>query len=419
MQRVLFTDILLCINFFFLAMALSSIFIYAYRLKVVLKKSDQLRKTAEKYQRLFQAASEGVFRCTKEGKFLIINNGGARILGYDSSDELLDDNLTVSNFFTDPEDKKRLLKELKENREVNGFRVKMKSKNNECRFLEISVLIREEEGEDIFEGIFHDETHRIKLENELKEYHDHLEKLVNQRTKQLKTANKKISKHETELQTLSAQLIKTQEMERRKISHELHDDTGQALTAVKINLEFVKDELNSQHIPKIEERLIETLSLIDNVMDQIHELALNLRPTMLDDFGLMPTLRWFTNRFSNRINIDVNLNTEEMEERLSTEVETIIYRIVQEAMTNIAKHSVAQKVNIYLGIKKSKIILLIEDDGKGFDIKSILESKKNTERIGLLGIREKVISLKGHFNIRSKPGQGTQLSIEFPWEIPS
>lgn len=416
MQTILYTDILLFINYFFLAIALFFLFFYSYRLKLELKRSDVLRKKALRFQKLFQSTSEGVFRCTKKGRFLIINNAGAKLLGYESPEEIIENNLNVSSFFQDSEEKESLMEELFSEGEVNGFLMKTVCKNRECQFLEVSVHLQEEEGEEMFEGIFHDVTHRIRLEKELIEHRDHLEEMVNERTQELEKATKKISKHKTELQSLSAQLIKTQETERSKISHELHDDTGQALTAVKINLEFIKDKLASEDHRIVKDRLTEAITLIDGVMDQIHELALQLRPKMLDELGLVPTLRWFTNRFSQRLDMDIRLKTGDMYDRLAPEMETILYRIVQEAMNNIAKHSEARNVRIDLQRKNSKVSLLIEDDGKGFDVKNVLDSNTDIDRIGLLGIREKVIPLKGHFSIKSKPGKGTRLSIQFPCE---
>ena len=151
-------------------------------------------------------------------------------------------------------------------------------------------------------------------------------------------------------------------------------------------------------------------------MDQIHEIALDLRPKMLDDLGLVPTLRWYTNRFSKRLNMAVELNTQNMEDRLSSEKETLLYRIAQEALTNIAKHSKAHIVNINLERKTGTVSLSIQDDGEGFDVKKVISSQLHTNRLGLLGIREQVAPYNGQLKIKSKTGKGTTIMIKLPWD---
>jgi signal transduction histidine kinase len=229
-----------------------------------------------------------------------------------------------------------------------------------------------------------------------------------------KQAEEEITKHRKDLQKLSTQLINAQEAERTRISQELHDEMGQALTAMSINLAAIEKELPPELPPTIRERLAETSSLADQTLEQIRELALDLRPSMLDDLGLVPTLRWYVNRYAKRSDIEVELEAIDLEERLAAEVETVLYRVVQEALTNVARHAQANRVRIRLERKEAKFRAFIEDDGQGFDVKEVASRASPERGAGLLGIRERVALLSGRFNIQSRPGRGTRLTLEIP-----
>jgi signal transduction histidine kinase len=224
-----------------------------------------------------------------------------------------------------------------------------------------------------------------------------------------------VTKRERDLQRLSTQLINAQEAERKRISQELHDEMGQALTAMSINLAAIEKELPSELAPMIRERLAETSLLADQTLEQVRELSLNLRPSMLDDLGLVPTLHWYVNRYAKRLDIEVEFEPIGLEERLTTEVETVLYRVVQEALTNAARHAQASTVYIHLERKEATVTTCIEDDGQGFDIEEVTGSNFPEHGVGLLGMRERVASQGGRFSIQSHPGQGTRLAIEIPW----
>lgn len=231
----------------------------------------------------------------------------------------------------------------------------------------------------------------------------------------LRCTLKAVKKHRRDLRRLSNKLITIQEKECKRISRELHDEMGQIITAININLTLVGEALPSELAPMIKERLTETRSLIDQVLKKIHELSLDLRSPLLSDFGLVPALHQYVNRYRKRLNIEVKFEVINLEERLDTEVETVIYRVMQEALTNIAKHAQANKVYLCLKQEDSKIWVFIEDDGKGFDVEEVINCEDPNHGVGLLGIRERIAPLKGSFSVQSHPGQGTQLSIEIPW----
>jgi signal transduction histidine kinase len=230
----------------------------------------------------------------------------------------------------------------------------------------------------------------------------------------LKQAEAVMKKQRQDLHRLSIQLITTQEAERKRLAHELHDEMGQALTAIGLNLEVIEQELSSLAPPSTKKRLVDTISLVDQTLAQIRELSLNLRPSMLDDLGLAATLSWYTKQYAARSNIEVELDTSDFEGRLKTEVEIALYRVVQEALTNVVRHTQAQRVYLRLARQKAAVSVLIEDDGCGFDVEAVATRRTSEPGLGLIGIRERVTALGGRFEVQSQPGRGTRLVVEIP-----
>jgi signal transduction histidine kinase/PAS domain-containing protein len=222
-----------------------------------------------------------------------------------------------------------------------------------------------------------------------------------------------VRKSSEDLKMLSAQLINVQEDERKKIAQELHDEIGQTLFAMKMNLEMTKKNLpaNLEKFEDMKNRLTDTENLLSQTIDQIRNLTTDLRPSMLDDFGLIPALNWYIDNFSKRTNIKVYLKLKNFKPRLSSEVETTFYRIIQEALTNVAKHAQATEVSILLARENSNACLAVEDNGIGFDAKKATFPK---DRLGIFSIKERVGLLNGEFEIRSKANRGTKLSIKIP-----
>ncbi len=216
------------------------------------------------------------------------------------------------------------------------------------------------------------------------------------------------------LRVLAQQVVSAQEEERRRIAQELHDELGQALTGIVFDLAAIEKELPPESTPAIKDKLAEASSLTYQLDERVSEIALDLRPYMLDDLGLLPTLRWYVNRYTKRLNIEVEIEAMSLEERLPPQVETALYRVVQEALTNVARHAQANRVSVRLERKESTVTVFVEDDGRGFDVEKIAGPHPPERGAGLLGIRERVASLGGTFSIQSRPGQGTRLTIEIP-----
>ena len=221
------------------------------------------------------------------------------------------------------------------------------------------------------------------------------------------------------LRELSTQIIDAQEAERRRISRELHDEIGQALTAIRVDLTAIEKALPSELTATIEERLAEADSLVAQTLQQVRELSLRLRPAILDDLGLVPALRWHVDRFATRLGIEVQFAAHHLEERLPSRVETVLYRVVQEALTNVARHAQAHKVRVRLERRASTVTASVQDDGRGFDVNQVMGRAGPGHGMGLWGMRERVNLLRGRLSVESAPGQGTRVSVEvglFPTE---
>ena len=225
---------------------------------------------------------------------------------------------------------------------------------------------------------------------------------------------KEIKKDRKSLKRLSKKLINAQEEERRKISEIIHEDIGQNITAIKINMSLFEEAINTNTVYKIKERLTETKSLLNHIFDKLHEFGLDLRSPLLRELGLVPALRAYVKRYKKRENIDIDFEVINLKMRLNKEIEIVIFRIVQEAFTNISKHACASNIYLCLENKKSKVCVLIKDNGKGFNIKNISEFEELSKGLGLIEMRERIETIGGNLTIKSSLGKGTQLLIEIP-----
>lgn len=211
----------------------------------------------------------------------------------------------------------------------------------------------------------------------------------------------------------SRQVIQAQEEERRRISGELHDQVGQILTAVQLNLHSLQGKTAA---PDIVDSLRKSIEMIDEAVDLVRDLSGELRPLLLDDFGLVAALRWYLDRQSKNLGVPIVLNTRSLNEddRFSSELETTCFRVVQEGLTNVVKHAHATRVSVKLERNASDLILLIVDDGVGFDIRKLRKGAAGTITPGLRGMEERVQAVGGSITIDSVPALGTEICARFP-----
>jgi signal transduction histidine kinase len=229
-----------------------------------------------------------------------------------------------------------------------------------------------------------------------------------------KRAEEALQEYAERLQSLSHKLLEVQETERRNIARELHDEVGQVLTAVKINLQKIgRSNKNRTLAPHLEE----SIAIIDNAIEQVRNLSLDLRPSMLDDLGLIATLRWYIDRQAQQAGFVAELVTD-LRAHLHPDLETVCFRIVQEALTNVVRHAQAQRVYISLRQRNGELELVIRDNGVGFDARVAQKRAAHGASFGLLGMQERTQLVSGQIKIRSEPKRGTTIRARFPL-IPS
>jgi signal transduction histidine kinase len=211
---------------------------------------------------------------------------------------------------------------------------------------------------------------------------------------------------EQEMRLLSQQLVAAQEEERKKLTRELHDHVGQMLTALRMEIGRA-DRARHGSEPAAGQALTEAKRLLDTILRSVRDLVMGLRPSMLDDFGLQPALEWHVRDFRRRFNVPVDLSLSGDLNTLPDPQRTCVYRIVQEALTNCARHARASHVDVSVRYAQNALELIVADDGVGLD-------PDRARGLGLLGIEERVRELQGRFDVRARPESGTELHVTLP-----
>ncbi len=247
-------------------------------------------------------------------------------------------------------------------------------------------------------------------------------KEVSRRVEQIAQENARLFQElaagEYRIRRLAKAIWAVQEEERKRIAGELHDGLGQNLTALKIQLELLVQEaqkLDSGLAPK----LSEALGFAERALEEARELSHLLRPRILDDLGLEPALRWMGRTLSERTGIDIQVSCPGLEDRLDPDLETVIFRVVQEALTNAVKHSgIGNKGSLQVEVSRrgAWVHLSVEDQGAGFDSSLVLARGKIPNGSGLANIRDRVEVSGGKLSIRSVPGKGTRIEARLPLE---
>jgi signal transduction histidine kinase len=219
-------------------------------------------------------------------------------------------------------------------------------------------------------------------------------------------------RHQSELRRLSQKMLQVSEATMRRLARELHDDLGQALTAVRIDLGLIDRELAAESA--LHDRVREAREQIGAILRVVRDLSQLLRPAVLDDLGLIPAMQSYLSGFSERTDVLVTLNVPKLEKRLPAPVEVTLYRALQEALTNVARHSGAHNVHVSLQTWPDTVTLQIGDDGRGFDAAAFLRAPPPQHGMGLIGMRERAATYGGRFDIASRPGAGTRVELTLP-----
>jgi signal transduction histidine kinase len=212
------------------------------------------------------------------------------------------------------------------------------------------------------------------------------------------------------LRFLSRRLFHVQEEEKRHLARELHDEIGQTLTAAKINLKIVAADVPA----KIAGRLNDSMQLLDRLVEQVRRLSLDLRPPLLDELGLVPTLRWLVNQQAQRTGLRVTFNAKANGLEIDPDTQTACFRVAQEALTNIIRHSGATNVAVELRQEAKRLTLSVRDDGAGFDPAVLQQRLAQHSTLGLVSMKERALLARGGLEVRSAPRKGTEIRAWFP-----
>jgi signal transduction histidine kinase len=274
-----------------------------------------------------------------------------------------------------------------------------------------------------------DITDRKRAEKALKQAHDELEQRVKDRTADLRLtvaqlqeevthrlqAEASLKESEGRLRHLTSQLLTAQEAERGRLALELHDDLGQSLTVLKMQLRTIQRKAPPES-SETKESLEHALNFINEVIEKIRHLSRNLRPTILEDLGLTGALKYLFEDFSNQ-GILVTMNLDDIQGLFSQETQLIIYRIFQESFSNITKYAQASQVSLSIKRQDGSVAFQLEDNGRGFNHQKVINENITDRGLGLTSMDERARMLGGSFNIWSQEGQGTKMALVVPIQV--
>lgn len=379
---------------------------------------EALRSREERLQLLVESSLDyAIMTLDAQGNFVSWNPAAAHIFGY-SPGEIIGQ--PFQTIFT-VEDKaagkdKMELSTAEQKGKSADERWHVRKDGTRLYLSGVLVLINDKSGKG-FAKIGRDLTAEHNAKTELAQAKQELEVRVRERTEQLASANsqlrEEIREHalvEQQRLDLVRRIVGTQEEERRRISRELHDQLGQLLTALRLRLENLQESTDPRKTSQIAQELVESTKQLEAEIDF---LAWELRPTMLDDFGLQPTLENYVRQWSEHTGIPATFHGQALgNRRLTWLLETNLYRIAQEALNNIAKHSGATKAEIVLELQEANVVLIIEDNGRGFASED--KPVPGGRDLGLAGIRERTKLMNGTIEIESADGKGAALFVKIP-----
>jgi PAS domain S-box-containing protein len=361
------------------------------------KKTEKaLRESEERYRHLVEYSPD-IVGVHSDGILLFINPAGARIFGVENTEKFIG----------------RPIGEMVHSHSRNAFSKQLKITSSKDEPSSTEIKVTRLDGsiiylETITIPVIYESYYATQFVARDNTAHKTAEK-------ERENLFKEISETQERLKILSRRLIEVQESERRTIARELHDEIGQSLTAIKIDLQSLKEGITNE---TQKNHFDESIELIEHSLDQVRNLSLDLRPSMLDDLGLFPTLRWYLIRQAERSGINAVINADKAElEDLPAELEITAYRISQEAITNIIRHSEAKNLRLDLWVSDNQLHLKITDDGKGFDVKRAKKLAIGGKSIGILGMQERVELLGGSIEISSNSDSGTEIQAVLPINI--
>jgi len=376
---------------------------------------EALRESEERFRAILNQATAGIVRKDTVGTLLFVNDAFCNMVGYTLSELVLEGrtcwDLTHPD---DVEENKRLFTRMIQDGIPFQMERRLIRSDGSILWANVSVSpIKDASGTPISAvGVEVDITARKQAEASLRQLNLELESRVEERTAELQEMNQVLQKSRRRLQVLSQRLVQVQEDERRSLARELHDQVGQSLIALNLNLTIIQSELSTGDTAQLSTRLTDSIQLVTQVIKLVRDVMSNLRPTILDDYGLEAALQTYVSEFQSRYGLPVRFEKPTHRiPRLENSIETTLLRISQEALTNIARHAQASQAVLSLQLDDKQVYLTIEDDGIGIPS---LEGAKRPHSHGLKIMRERAEALEGTLSIHSAPGKGTKIEVIIP-----
>jgi PAS domain S-box-containing protein len=380
---------------------------------------DDLHVSETRYRRLFETAQDGILILDVETRQILDANPFLLdMLGYKRG-ELAGKELWEIGLFDDVEACRSACRRLQRDGYIRYEDLPLQTRDGRGIAVEFVSNVYQVGDHRVIQCNIRDVTDRGRAEDALREAHEQLEKRVQERTAELARVNEALTAEavgrrdaEAARQVLLRRLSAAQEEERHRIARELHDQMGQHLTALSLGLKTLRVGATD---PSAGQGLQQLQELADLMGREVHHLALELRPTALDDIGLHTALVNYVETWSERYGVEVDVQSDDLDgERLPALVETTLYRVVQEALTNVLKHARASSVSVILQRTSAQVLLVVEDDGGGFDAEAVGTPALGVGRLGLLGMRERLALVHGTMRVESMPGGGTTLFARIP-----
>jgi len=385
------------------------------------KAQERIRVSENRYRRLFEAAHDGILLVDPgTSRIIDANPFMTRLLGY-SHEQLIGKELFEIGLLKDEVASRQMFRKLKKSHEVRYENLPLKNQSGRHQEVEVVANLYQEDGHSVIQCNIRDITLRrvaekvtarnLRLEKEIVA-RQKIETDLRAKRKEQSDLLRQSRLQQKMLRDFSHRILNVQEDERKRISRELHDVIAQTLVSINVHL-AVLNQGGADSPANFHRQIARTQMLIKKAVGIVHDFALELRPTMLDDLGLMPALQTYMKQFMADTGIRVSLKAFTKIDQLAIMVRTMLYRIVQESLTNVARHSKASRVVVKIESFAKVIRVTIKDNGDGFQVTDKVRSRKKS-RLGLVGMKERAEMIGGSFQVDSAPGGPTTVLVEIP-----